>query len=57
MENTSFTLDWPAYEDKQDPSKQIQHTINVYDKGSFTDSRSDWDFLLLRTAPATPSTT
>jgi|GEM_PF-2289767 len=59
VENTSFTLDWPAYEDKQDPSKPIQYNINIYDKGSAIGMRNAIRDIqrLLRTTPATTAHT
>ena len=59
VENTSFTLDWPAYEDKQNPSNIIQYTINVYEKDTFSESRNEQDLVrwLSRIEPATTAHT
>ena len=59
VENTSFTLDWPAYEDKQNPSNIIQYTINVYEKNSLTEIRNEQDIVrwLSRIEPATTAHT
>ncbi|HOO33169.1 MAG TPA: hypothetical protein PLB99_08525, partial [Thermotogota bacterium] len=59
VENTSFTLDWPAYEDRQNPGTAIEYIIYVYDEGNGTAKRGteqmgQW---MARTTPATTAYT
>ena len=55
VQNTSFSLSWPAYEDRQNPGNQISYQIRLYDYENQAASASGGrtEQLLLRISPAT----
>ena len=59
VENTSFSLKWPAYEDRQNPTTAVEYVIYVYNAGNGTVAREteqmgQW---MARTTPATTAYT
>ncbi len=59
VENTSFTLDWPAYEDRQNPGRAVEYVIYVYDQGQGMSTRNveEMGYWMARIAPATTAHT
>ncbi len=59
VENTSFTLDWPEYEDRQNPGKAVEYIIYVYDQGQGMSTRNveEMGYWMSRIAPATTAHT
>jgi hypothetical protein len=41
VENTSFTLEWPTYDDRQHPGNEVQYNVYVYDETNATINRNE----------------
>ena len=59
VENTSFTLKWPDYEDRQNPSKAVEYVIYVYNQDNAVNTREieKTGYWMHRIAPATTAHT
>ncbi len=56
---TSFTLKWPDYEDRQNPSKAVEYVIYVYEEGQGINTRNPIEMgqWMARITPATTAHT